>query len=161
MAIAEFYVFEAVVLVGQGEHGLREEGDAANVQGELAGAGAHEVAVDADVVAEIEELVEGEGGLADVVLADVELEALAVLLELRKAGFALNADGHDAAGDGGFDPGGGEGFGVQRVAEVAEFGDGVGEGEGVGVLGFDVGERGVLGADDVGDLLELVAAELV
>ena len=74
-----------------------------DLEGELAGAGAEEVAADADVVAEVEELVEGEGGLADVVLADVDLEALAALLELGEAGFALDADGHEAAGDGDFD----------------------------------------------------------
>ncbi len=108
LAVAELGVFEAVVLVGQGEHGLGEEGDAGllgrggDVDGELAGAGAHEVAADADVVAEVEELVEGEGVLADVVFADVDLEALAVLLELGEAGLALEADGHDASGDGDF-----------------------------------------------------------
>ena len=69
------------------------------LDGELAGAGAEEVAADADVIAEVEELVEGEGVLADVVFADVDLEALAALLELREAGLALNADGHDASGD--------------------------------------------------------------
>jgi len=86
------------------------------VDGELAGAGAHEVAGDAYVVAEVEEFVEGEGGLADVVFADVNLEPNTwpqvrglsfeehiALLELREAGFALDADGHDAAGDGDFD----------------------------------------------------------
>ena len=76
---------------------------ARDVEGELAGAGAHEEAADADVVAEVEELVEVEEVFADVVLADVDLEALAVLLELREAGLALDADGHDAAGDGGLD----------------------------------------------------------
>ena len=55
-----------------------------DVDGEFAGAGAEEVAADADVVAEVEELVEGEGLLADVVFADVDLEALAVLLDLAK-----------------------------------------------------------------------------
>ena len=45
--------------------------------GELAGAGAQEVAANADVVAEVEQLVEREGVFADVVLADVDLEALA------------------------------------------------------------------------------------
>ncbi len=70
-----------------------------DVDGELAGAGAEEVAADADVVAEVEELVEGEGVLADVVLADVDLQALAALLELGEAGLALDADGHDASGD--------------------------------------------------------------
>src|ERR1700721_765317 len=96
--------------IGQGEHGLGEEGEGgffrgalADVDGQLAGAGAEEVAADADVVAEVEEFVEGEGGVADVVLADVDLEALAALLELREAGLALDADGHDASGEGDVD----------------------------------------------------------
>ncbi len=82
-----------MVLVGQGEHGLGEEGeggkarvvwaaDRGGVDGELARAGAHEVAADANVVAEVRELVEGEEVFADVVFADVDLEALAALLEL-------------------------------------------------------------------------------
>jgi len=134
------------------------------VEGELAGAGAHEVAADADVVAEVEELVEREEVFADVVFADVDLEALAVLLEGGEAGFALDADGHDAAGDGGFEVRGFEVFGGEGVAvlvltEGAEVGDGVGEGEGVGVFGFDVRDRGVGGADEGGDLGELVAGE--
>jgi len=37
----------------------------------------------------------------------------------------------------------------------------VGEGEAVRVLGGDVGGGGVLRADDIGDLLELLAAKLV
>jgi hypothetical protein len=44
LAVAELDVGEAVVLVRQGEHGLGEEGEAFDVDGELAGAGAEEVA---------------------------------------------------------------------------------------------------------------------
>ena len=69
------------------------------MNGEFAGASAEEMADDADVVAEVEELVEGEGVFADVVFADVDLHALAALLELGEAGLALDADGHDASGD--------------------------------------------------------------
>ena len=119
------------------------------------------MAGDADVVAEVEEFVEGEGGFADVVLADVELEALAALLELREAGFALDADGHDAAGDGGL---GGDSFKIFGGAGLvcgAEIRDGVGEGETVGEAGFGLEQRGVRGAGQRGDLRELVAAELV
>ena len=92
LAVAEFDVFEAVVLVGQREHGLGEEGEVRDVDGELAGARAEEMAADADVVAEIEELVERETLLADGVKADVNLQALALLLEGGKAGFALSSD---------------------------------------------------------------------
>ena len=135
--------------------------DGGGVEGELAGAGAHEVAADADVVAEVEELVEVEEVFAYVVFADIDLEALAVLLDLSEAGFALDADGHDAAGDGGFDVHALEVFGGEMLAEGAELGDGGGEGEGVGVLGLVVGERGVGGAGEGGDLVELFAAKLV
>jgi hypothetical protein len=112
------------------------------VDGELAGAGAEEMAANADVVAEVEELVEGEGVFADVVLANVDLEALAALLELREAGFALNADGHDAAGDRDLD-GMGRGFqlfGGEGVVGGAELGNSVGGGVTVWVRRFGVGE---------------------
>ena len=110
----------------------------------------------ADVVAEVEEFVEVEGGLADVVFADVDLEALAALKEGGEAGFALEADGDDAAGDGGgevfgFESFGGFGGAVGVEAEGEELGDGVGVGEGVGV--------GLLAEGD--DLLEGVEARVV
>ncbi len=112
-----------------------------DVDGELAGAGAEEMAADADVVAEVEELVEREGVFADVVLADVDLEALAALLELREAGFALDADGHDASGDGDVDGRGCgfELFGGEGVVGGAQLGDSVGGGVAVGVGRFGVG----------------------
>ncbi len=159
LAVAELGVGEAVVLVGQGEQGLGEEGELADVDGELAGAGAEEVADDADVVAEVEELVEGEGVFADVVLADVDLHALARLLELGEAGLALDADGHDASGDADGD-GRGRGlelFGGEGVEGGAELGDGVAGGVGVGVGGLGLVEAGFL--SEGGDLLQLVAAE--
>jgi len=43
------------------------------------------------------QLVEGEEVFADVVLADVDLEALATLLELREACLALDSVWHDAS----------------------------------------------------------------
>ena len=60
LAVAEFDVGEAVIFLRQGEHGLGEEGERLDVDGELAGAGAEEVAGDADVVAHVEQLVERE-----------------------------------------------------------------------------------------------------
>jgi hypothetical protein len=132
------------------------EADGAGVEGELAGAGAHEGAADADDVAEVEELVEVEEGLrffgggADVVFADVDLEALAGLLEDGEAGFALGAVGHDAAGDGGFDAVGVELFGGLEAAEGAELGDIDADGEAVGVAGFEVCGGGVEAARDFG-----------
>ncbi len=76
LAVAELDVGQAVVLLRQGKHGLGEEGDAFR-RGRLARrAGAEEIAGDADVVAEVEQLVEVEGVLADGVFADVDLQAL-------------------------------------------------------------------------------------
>jgi hypothetical protein len=119
------------------------------------------MAADADVVAEIEKLVEGEGVFADVVLSDVDLEALAALLELRESGLALDADGHDAACDRDLDgmSRGFELFGGEGVVGSPQLGDGVGGGVVVGIRGFGVREA-VLFAES-SDLLELVAALLV
>ena len=153
-----------MVLVREGEEGFGKEGDGrlavragADVDGELAGAGAEEVAVDADVVAEVEEFVERKGEFADGVFADVDLEALTALLELGEAGLALGADGHDAAGDGDVD---GLRFGESEVELLgwgvvvggADLGDCGGEREVIGVSGF-FPRKAELDAD-VSDLFE-------
>ena len=146
---------DSVEVRGQVGHG-------GGVEGELAGAGAHEEAADADVVAEVEELVEVEEVFADVVFADVDLEALAVLLELREAGFALDADGHDAAGDGGFDVHALELFGGEVLAEWrGARGRSAVKRKELGYLASVVRERRVGGAGEGGDLVELLAAKLV
>ena len=84
-----------------------------------------------------------------------------MLLDLGEAGLALDADGHDAASDGGFEVHALEVFGGEVPAEGAELGYGRGEGEAVGVLGFVVRERGIGGAGEGGDLVELFAAKLI
>ena len=73
LAVADLYVLQATPLVGQREHRFGQEGDARDFQRELAGACAHERAAHADVVAEVEQLVEFEEVVADVVLADIDL----------------------------------------------------------------------------------------
>ncbi len=70
-----------------------------DMDGELAGAGAEDVAGDADVVSQIEQLVELKALLAYGIEANVDLQPLAALLQLGKTGLALGADGHDAPGD--------------------------------------------------------------
>ena len=99
LAVAQFDVGQAVKLLRQRQHGLGEEGEALNVDGELAGAGAEQVARGADVVAHVEQFVEREALLADRVQADVNLQPLAALLQGGEAGLALGADGHDAPGN--------------------------------------------------------------
>src|ERR1700754_4059665 len=98
LTLAKLRIFEAVVFVRQGKHRLRKKADGGfaidwfDMDGELTGAGAEEMATNADVVSEIEQLVKGEGIFPGVILTDVDLKTLAALLELRKAGLALDAD---------------------------------------------------------------------
>ena len=115
----------------------------------------------ADVVAKVEELIEGEGIFANVVLANVDLKALASLLELREPRLALDSDGHNAASDRDLN-GMGRGFelfGGKAVVGGAKFGNGVGGAVAVGVGRFGVAET--FGLTEGSDLLELVAALLV
>ncbi len=98
-AVAGLDVLQAVPFLGQREQVFHQEGDFFDVDGKLAGAGAEEIALHADVVAEVEQLVEREALFADEVELDVDLQLLAALLEMGESGLALQADGHDASGD--------------------------------------------------------------
>ncbi len=170
LPVAKLHVLKAVVLVGQRQHGFREKADGRGsglagqrrgrgMQRELAGACAHQVAAQADVVAQVEQFVEREEVFAHIVFAHIHLHALPALLQLRKTGFTLNADCHDAPGDGGFDPFGGEFFGGKRVAQRAKLRHRVGEREAVGVGAFRGRKPPAL--TDLRDLRELVAAKLI
>ena len=99
LAIANLHVLQAVPLFGHGEQGLGQEFDLFDVDAELAGAGAEQVAFDADDVADIEHFEKLEIALADGVFLDVKLQALTVLLEMREAGLSHVADRHHAAGN--------------------------------------------------------------
>ncbi len=132
-AVAQLDVGETVVFLGQGEQGLGEKRDGLDVDGELVGAGAEEVAGDADVVAEVEKLVELEGGVADGVFADVDLEAHAFLLERGETGLALLANRHDASGNGNGNALGFELLARRGIVGGANLREGVGGGEGIGV----------------------------
>ena len=99
LPVAQFDVGEAVPLLGQRQQVFAEERDLLYVDGEFAGAGAKQISADADVVAEVEQLVELETRVADGVFLDVNLQALAVLLQVREAGLAHEADRHDASGN--------------------------------------------------------------
>ncbi len=161
LAVAKFHVLEAVIFVGQGEHGLGKKAQCGlrltffiglrrGLEGELAGAGAHQVAANADVVAQVEQFVEREDRFADVVLADVDLEASAAPLQVREAGLALNAETHKPAGYGdlrlfGFElPGGDRSGGVivalNQLRDGAELHGFVCCGEAIGVDGLGGGE---------------------
>src|SRR5262244_1623554 len=62
----------------------------------LTGLGAEQISTDADVVAEVEQFVEFKALVADGVFFDVDLELLAVLLEMGKSCFAHQSNGHNA-----------------------------------------------------------------
>ena len=66
---------------------------------EFAGARAEQISADADVVAEVEQLVEFESLFADGIFLHVNLQLLAALLKVRESGLAHEADRHDASGD--------------------------------------------------------------
>ena len=58
LAVAGLHVFQAVPFLGHGEQRLREEFELLHVDAQFAGAGAEQIAFDADDVAEIEQLEE-------------------------------------------------------------------------------------------------------
>ncbi len=123
-------------LLRQRQHGLGEERQLLDVDGELAGAGAEEIATDPDVVAEIEQLVERKSLLADGVEPDVNLQPFAALLQRGEPCLALRANGHNAAGD---SDGGAislELLGSRCVPALANLRNGMGEGELIGVGGL-------------------------
>ena len=66
---------------------------------EFAGAGAEQVAFDADDVADVEQLIERIVALRDRILAYVDLQAFAVLHQVHEAGLAHAANGENAAGE--------------------------------------------------------------
>ena len=99
LAISRLHVFEAVPLFRHGEQRLAEELQLFGVNAEFAGARAEQVAFDAQDVADVEQLEEGEIVLADGIFLDVDLEALAVLLHVRETGLAHVTERHEASGD--------------------------------------------------------------
>ena len=98
-AIARLHVLQPVPFFRQRKQVLHQEGDLLDMDGQLVGAGAEEVALHADVVAEVEQLVELKRLFADIVEADINLKPLAALLQMGEACFSLHADRHQASGD--------------------------------------------------------------
>ncbi len=98
--IAQFNIGEPVKLFRHREKILGKEGEVLDVDAEFAGAGAEEISFNANVVADVEELVEFPELIADGILLDVDLKFLAGLLKMREAGFAHQADGDEASSNG-------------------------------------------------------------
>ena len=116
------------------------------------------------MVAQVEQLVQRETVFAHIVLAHVELHPLARLLQLRKSSLALNADRHDASGDGDLDllarfKIGGELFGGHRVILRAQLRDGERSGVAIGIGRLGEAQAGLLA--QLGDLPQLLAPLVV
>ncbi len=99
LAVAEFNIGQTVPLLRQRQQVFAEKRDLFDVDAEFAGARAKQISADADVVAEVEQLIELESFFADCIFLDVNLEALAALLQVSESGFAHQADGHNASSD--------------------------------------------------------------
>ena len=113
LAVPELRIGEAVVdgAVGVGlddredTQGLRQDGQFLCMDGELAGLGEEGETLDANDVADVQELLE-DGVVqrlvlagADLVPLDIDLDAAGMVLQLHEGGGAHDAPGHDAAGD--------------------------------------------------------------
>ena len=66
---------------------------------EFTGARAKQISTDADVIAQVEQFPEFVSGVADRIFLDVDLQPLAVLLQVSEPSLAHQADCHDASRD--------------------------------------------------------------
>src|SRR5262249_11185876 len=96
LAVANLDVREAVPLLGQRQHALRQEVQARRPDGELVRLGAEEASLDADPVAEIEQPVDPEIDLRHRILPDVGLNLRAAVREDEEVGLAERADRQNA-----------------------------------------------------------------
>src|SRR5207237_3493280 len=87
---------------------------------QLIGLRPEQVSLDADEVAEVEQLEQREVALAQGVLADVDLDARLTIGDREEVRLAEAADGEDAAGGPGLDAPGCERFGGLRAVRVDE-----------------------------------------
>ena len=88
------------------------------------------------MVAQVEQFIERKALVADGVLADIDLQPLAVLLQGREARLALGADGHEAPGHGHRHAAGFQGFGLRLAPLGAHLRNGVRGRELVGISGL-------------------------
>ena len=99
LAVALFEVGQPVPLFGRRQQALGQEGQLLGEDRQLAGLGVAEAAVDADQVAQVELLDEAPAELADLLLADEDLDALGPVAKLEEDDLPLPAPEHDPAGD--------------------------------------------------------------
>ena len=104
LAIPRLDVLEPVPLLGQRQQALRQELQRRDMDAELVRFRAKEVSLDADPIADVQQLEDAEVGLRHGVLPDVDLNPRSPIGQLKKAGFPERANGEDAAGDSRRDP---------------------------------------------------------
>ncbi len=88
LAVARLDVFQAMPFLGHREQRLRQEVQPLDMDAQFAGPGAEQVSFDADNIADVEDLIQRVILLRHGVLADIDLQPLAVLLQMREAGLA-------------------------------------------------------------------------
>ena len=89
LPVAQFHIRKPMKFLRQREHGFGQERQALHVDGQFACPGAKQVTGDADVVAQIEQLIERETFFADRVEPYVDLQPLPSLLQSGKPRLAL------------------------------------------------------------------------
>ena len=92
-------VGQPVPLLGRRQQALGQERELLGEDGQLAGLGVAEPAVDADQVAQVEQFDQAPAGVADLLLADEDLDPLGPVAELEEDDLPLPAAEHDPPGD--------------------------------------------------------------
>ena len=101
--VSQLHVGEAVEFFRQRQQILREKRQLLYMHAQLAGAGAEQVSLHADVVADVEQLVKLPLLVADRIFLHINLQLLARLLEMGETGLAHQADGNQPPGNGNVD----------------------------------------------------------
>ncbi len=99
LAVALFLVGQAVPLLGRGEQALGQERQLLGEDGQLAGLGMAEAAVDADQIAQVELFDQAPAEIADLLLADEDLDVIGPVAKVEEDDLPLPAPEHDPPGD--------------------------------------------------------------
>ena len=99
LAVALFLVGETVPLFGRGQQALGQKGQLFGEDGQLAGLGVAQAAVDTDQVAQVELVDQAPAEVADLLLADEDLDVVGPVAKIEEDDLALPAPEHDPPGD--------------------------------------------------------------
>ena len=107
-AVPLLEVGQPVPLLGRGQEALGQEGQARRKDGQLAGLGVSERAVNADQITQVQQLDKVPAQVANLLLADEDLDSFGPVAEVEEDHLALPALEHDPPGH----PDGGPGLGL-------------------------------------------------